>query len=375
METLDLIRKVDFFSKLTEKDLSAISCYFEEVHYPKDSVIFEENTCGDSFFIIKQGQVEIIKRIEEHGSTEAELRMFEPYDYFGEMSLIDDYPRSATAKAYTDCILIRLSKDNFMQICLEHTTIIFSLIRTVSTRLRATNQRFVEIVDSLLKKSRMAAIGTAASKIVHDVKTPITVMILTADLISKLFPETTTFTEKIVKQAKSLDEMIREILDFARGEQSVLEMGEHDIDRFWEDATESYLPIAEQKEINIVFSNSMKNTVYFDAPRVKRVILNLVKNAVEAIPEKSTIQIQSFEEKNHWHVVIADNGPGIPEEIIDHLFEPFVTKGKKNGTGLGLAISQKLILDHKGSIGVTNQKDGGARFDITLPVNPFKLEK
>ena len=148
------------------------------------------------------------------------------------MALVDDFPRSATVRANTNATLLKMTKNVFIDLCMHYPMLLFNLMKTISHRLRSTNQKFVEIVDRMIKESRMAAIGTAASKIVHDIKTPITVMILTAELISTMYEETGEFTKKIISQAKELDAMIREILDFAKGEQSSLTLKEVNIDKF-----------------------------------------------------------------------------------------------------------------------------------------------
>lgn len=368
MDRISIIRNVDFFSELNEVEIDEVANLFELAEFNKGDIIFEEGTIGDCFYILIEGEVEIIKKLDEDGSTEAELRLFSPPEYFGEMSLVDESPRSATAKAHANIKTLRLMKENFMKICLEHPRVIFHLIKTISNRLRATNQRFVEIVDTLLKKNKMAAIGTAAAKIVHDIKTPITVIILTAQLIERVFPNTNDFTEKIVKQAKALDEMIREILDFARGEQSQLNLQENDIQAMLEDINETTEPMANDKKITIQIENSLTEMVVFDSAKIKRTIINLVKNAIEAIPEGGLIRIVSLKEDRQWKLSVIDNGSGIPEDILDKIFEPFVTKGKKGGTGLGLAICQKLVQDHHGSLVVYNPPEGGARFDLIMPI-------
>ncbi len=364
-----IIKQMDFFQNLSDDHINTILPYFQEKHYQKKEIVFEEYTPGDSFFIILEGEIEIYKHLSKTiETTQAELDILRPYSYFGEMSLVDDYPRSATVKARTNVVLLKMTKKDFIDICMQFPIVIFNLMRTISVRLRNTNQKFVEIVDQLIKESRMAAIGTAASKIVHDIKTPITVMILTAELISSLFDNSEKYTEKIVRQAKALDEMVREILDFARGEQSSLNLHPVVLDNFFRDVLESIGPIGNVKNIDITVNNIVNKPVVFDEGKFKRLIINIIKNAVEAIDENQKINIASSLMDDKWQVIIQDSGQGIPEDIIDSLFEPFVTKGKKGGTGLGLAISKKIVEDHNGSIQVSNTLGQGACFDIRIPL-------
>jgi signal transduction histidine kinase len=364
-----VIKDMDFFLNLTDEQVMSVASYFTEEEFIPGEIVFEEFTPGDSFFIILEGEIEIYKHLGQSvDTTQAKLDVLKPYSYFGEMSLVDDYPRSATARARTNVKLLKMTKRVFIDICMKYPMVIFNLMKTISHRLRNTNQKFVEIVDQMIKESRMAAIGSAASKIIHDIKTPITVMILTAELISNMFEDADTLTQKIVKQAKNLDEMIREILDFARGEQSSLDLKEVDLPCLFDDLESSIGAIASSKNIELIITNKITVPVVFDEGKLKRVIANLIKNAVEAIKENEKIYVTAEIEHNYFKVVIQDTGTGIPADIIDTIFEPFVTKGKKGGTGLGLAICKKIVEDHKGNISVSNLPNSGARFEMNIPL-------
>lgn len=364
-----VIKQMDFFVNMSDQDIETISSHFTTEEYIPGDIVFEEFTPGDSFFIILEGEIEIFKHLGKSiDTTQAELDVLRPYSYFGEMSLVDDFPRSATARAKTHATLLKMTKVEFIDLCMHYPMIIFNLMKTISHRLRNTNQKFVEIVDRMIKESRMAAIGTAASKIIHDIKTPITVIILTAELISNLYDEADNLTNKIVKQAKNLDEMIREILDFARGEQSSLALKEVDLNEFFEDVNVTMGAIAESRSITLTFVNEVPDTVIFDEGRLKRSVSNIIKNAIEAIDENESIWVKSEIEDNFFKITIQDSGKGIPPDLIDSIFEPFVTKGKKGGTGLGLAICNKIVQDHKGKLLVSNTPDSGACFQMYIPL-------
>lgn len=365
----EIVKNVDFFASLSPEEIDSILDKFKEVVFPKDTIIFEEFTYGDMFYIILEGEVRIYKHLTDTVESKyAELDCLIPYSYFGEMSLVDEYPRSASAKTSTDCKFLALCKDDFVEICLKYPKVIFNLIKTVSTRLRNTNQKFVQIIDQLIKESRMAAIGTAASKIVHDIKTPLTVIILTAELISTIYEETDKFTGKIIKQASNLDELVREILDYARGEQSSLTIQECNVNDLLEEVKSSVEPIAELKNIKLHFINTVDFNILIDVNKIKRTAINIIKNGIEAIDDNCEIFINSYSKNKTWRLTIRDTGAGIPVDLIDNIFEPFVTKGKKGGTGLGLAICKKIIEDHNGILSVNNHPEGGACFNIEIPL-------
>jgi two-component system NtrC family sensor kinase len=107
-----------------------------------------------------------------------------------------------------------------------------------------------------------------------------------------------------------------------------------------------------------------------DESKLRRVIGNLVNNAADVLHDRKVehpfIHISAWVENKQLMLAICDNGPGIPQDIMSTLFEPFVTKNKNNGTGLGLAIVKQYVLGHGGKISVTNNK--GAVFTIVLPL-------
>jgi signal transduction histidine kinase len=368
MNNLDLIRKVDFLKPLSEEAISEISRCFLEKNYAQGTVLFEENDQGNNFYLIKSGQVTLSKRLKVADNIEGEISVFSPCEYFGELSLIDEAPRSGTATVSEDSVLLIIEKQDFLNICQDYPQVMFNIIKTISRRLRETNDKYIKMWDELIVKSKMAAIGTAAGKIVHDIKTPITIIVLTAQMIARLHSGAESLTRKIVKQVTVLDEMVREILEFARGEQSELNIEELEMSGFISELEESIRPVAESNQIELLISNSVSTRVAFDSFRISRTLINLFKNGVEAFSgEPGRIEISARIENDKLLFSVSDNGSGIPEALLDKLFEPFVTHGKKSGTGLGLAICQKVINDHKGQIVASNRPQGGARFDITLP--------
>jgi len=102
--------------------------------------------------------------------------------------------------------------------------------------------------------------------------------------------------------------------------------------------------------------------------RVERVFVNLISNAIEVMPEGGEISISASAAEDTVIVEVRDTGPGVSPEIREHLFQPFVSSGKKNGLGLGLALSHQTILDHGGDMWVESEPGSGARFLFRLPV-------
>ena len=126
--------------------------------------------------------------------------------------------------------------------------------------------------------------------------------------------------------------------------------------------------IAEARNLNLVIDNQINKPVVFDEGRLKRCVSNVIKNAFEAIDEEESVFVTATLEDNFMKIEIQDTGKGIPEELIETIFEPFVTKGKKGGTGLGLAICKKIVEDHKGKLLVSNTPGSGACFKMFIPL-------
>ncbi len=372
MTNLDIIKQIDFLASLDEQAIRDIVEKFEEENHPKGTVLFRENDPGDCFYIIKSGKVSLTKKVSIEDDTVGELIFLQPYDFFGELALIDDETRSSTVTVTEDVSLLKINKQDFLSICKDYPNVLFSIVKTISKRLRETNDRYIQMWDALIKEKKLAAIGTAASKIVHDIKTPITIIVLTAELIEKLFDEASGFTQKIVKQVRVLDEMVREILEFARGKKSDLKICEIDLEHFFNELLEAMNPLAEVKNISLNLINSVKEKVFFDPIKIHHTIFNIFKNGVEAIGNQGgRIEIKAKIEDNQLHITFTNDGPQIPEKVLKQIFEPFVTSGKQSGTGLGLAICHKVIKDHNGDLTAENLKEGGVRFNIYLPRREF----
>lgn len=369
MDRIEFLRKVLIFEDLSDQKIEELAGFLIEIHKRKGEVIFNEGDPGNSLFIIQEGKVEITKQIREDLEQQAGITIFNAGDFFGEMAVIDEKPRSASARATEPTILLEMTKDDFFSICMTEPKVFLSLFKLVTMRIRDSNELLASVLDDMLKKNKLSAIGAAAAKIVHDIKTPITVIILTAQLMENLFPGTQRHVKKIVAQTYILDDMVREILDYAKGGKIVLDIRENDLDAIFNDINESLSLLSKDKFVRLHFENLVNDKVMFDTKRIKRTVTNLIKNAIEAMRDPGKVTITAEKVVDRLHISVSDTGPGIPTDIMEHLFEPFVTKGKANGTGLGLAIAYKVVTDHQGSITAMNLPEGGARFDIYLPFN------
>jgi nitrogen fixation/metabolism regulation signal transduction histidine kinase len=241
-----------------------------------------------------------------------------------------------------------------------------------------------EDITSMLQAHRYAAWGEVARRLAHEIKNPLTPIQLSAERLqrkyNKLLPETETdtlnkLTGTIVNQVEAMKEMVDEFSDYARTPALQLQM--HHFDSLLKEVLTMYQ--GHHEHHFHIESQDPSLMVRVDANRFRQVLHNLIKNAIEACEEAqhSVDLLISYQAKasrgRYWlELSVKDNGPGIPNNIIDTLFEPYATT-KPKGTGLGLAIVKKIIEEHGGHVWAENLADTGARIMIQLPLEEHRL--
>ncbi|MEO5343387.1 MAG: ATP-binding protein [Gammaproteobacteria bacterium SHHR-1] len=240
-------------------------------------------------------------------------------------------------------------------------------------------------VTTLLQAQKDAAWGGVARRLAHEIKNPLTPIQLSAErlrhkLLGKL-PEDEgqildRATRTITQQVESMKEMVNAFSDYARPPKMQAEP--IDFDRFVNEALDLYR-LADSGPPLEVRLKAGAARIEADPNRLRQVLVNLVKNAMEALEQAADGRVQvltRLAEQSESAVVeleVRDNGPGFSEQVLEHLFEPYMTT-KVKGTGLGLAIVKKIIEEHGGVIRAENRQDGGARIVINLPLLADKGE-
>jgi two-component system NtrC family sensor kinase len=226
-----------------------------------------------------------------------------------------------------------------------------------------------ELREKLLQKEKLSAVGKAVSMMMHDLRSPIKNIKVLTDMMRTELPQN-EYLDMIDECGVQASEILEDFMDFVK--ETPVKKLPVTIDKIIEDG----IKLAEPKNINgqvAIQTNIPTNlSVTGDESKLKRSIMNLVNNAIDALIDHKiinpAIDISAVADKkpNNVLITVRDNGLGIPNEIIKTLFDPFVTKQKANGTGLGLAIAKQYITAHGGEIKVSN--DTGAVFTITLPM-------
>lgn len=219
-------------------------------------------------------------------------------------------------------------------------------------------------------EERLTTIGRLLSSVIHDLKTPLTVISGYVQLMqnSNDAAQRQRYAELVLRQFDLIGAMQREVLEFARGEKSVLVRKVY-VQKFFEDVRDQLEADLGRRGVELVVDVQERGTARFDEGKMLRVVHNLARNAVEAMGTKGgkfVIKVTRDKEDSALVVSFSDTGPGIPKAIEHRLFQSFVTSGKKGGTGLGLAIVKKIAEEHGGSITVQSSSRG-ATFKLRIP--------
>lgn len=233
------------------------------------------------------------------------------------------------------------------------------------------------ILEEERKAERLAAIGQALSSVVHDLRTPLTLLSGYARLLSR--EDTSEKRQELrdlhKRQVEQLQVMIGEILAFAKGQRELFlrKVWVRDILADLEELLradtaerDDTTPPVDRKPIALIVHAAYKGAVRADDAKLKRALFNLAKNAREAMAETGgTLTLTAREDSGRVLFEVSDTGPGIPPEMEGRLFQSFATHGKESGTGLGLAIVKTIVEQHEGSLDVTTSP-AGTTFSIAL---------
>lgn len=235
-------------------------------------------------------------------------------------------------------------------------------------------------ITKLIQAQRNAAWGEVARRLAHEIKNPLTPIQLCAERLRHKFLDKMDekdrevldkATHTIVQQVETLKEMIKAFSDYAR--MPNLQLKPTNLNAIIKEVVELYSTDAGGGQIQLQLETTVP-PIEADDGRLRQLLHNLIKNALEAVLQKNTALLQISTrcmEKEACRFVelrVQDNGPGIPEALVGQIFEPYVTT-KPKGTGLGLAIVKKIVEEHGGMIWAENGENHGACFVIRLPVN------
>lgn len=219
----------------------------------------------------------------------------------------------------------------------------------------------------LREAENLAAMGRATAMIAHDLKTPLITIAGLARRLTGKIPPASSEGEKVMvirQQAERLEKLVMDMLFFAKPMELRLESA--DLCHLLIEAKKAIQETMKNNEVNIDLPSEAPCTCHLDHEKMMLVIVNLFSNAIEASVADENISVSLQDDSEKISIEISDRGTGIPENIKENIFEPFVT-GKPKGTGLGLPICRKIVEAHSGHLEYSNNAEGGTTFRILLP--------
>jgi signal transduction histidine kinase len=238
-----------------------------------------------------------------------------------------------------------------------------------TAELVATHQRLVH-------QERVAALGRAAAEVAHEVKNPLAGLLLYSlhlrDMLEKPSPQV-ALVDKIVDTINHLNRRIEHILGFARPLSLTAHSG--NLNQIINDILELLRSQVTANKIEVRLSLDEQNASWMiDESSMRGALMNLIVNAVEAMPEGGTLSIDSKWTEETLQLEITDTGGGIADDQIKKIFEPFYTT-KEQGLGLGMPYAKKIIEEHGGSVSLNTKSGEGTTIRITLPANREEVER
>ncbi len=226
------------------------------------------------------------------------------------------------------------------------------------------------IEDEIELSRRLAAIGRLTSGVAHEVKNPINAIVVHLEVLrqkqKEIDPDTQRHMDVIGSEIQRLDRVVQMLVDFTRPVD--LRLSEMDLRKLVDEVVMLAAPAAERHKVRIERQASQDPLpARMDSDLVKQAILNIVLNGVQAMPEGGTLRLATRRDGDGAMITVRDQGPGIPEEIRDKVFNLYFTT-KKNGSGIGLAMAYRVVQLHHGSVEFTSITGRGTTFYLRFPL-------
>jgi PAS domain S-box-containing protein len=240
------------------------------------------------------------------------------------------------------------------------------------TAQKAAEQERARLEGSLRAGETMAAIGTVAAGVAHEVRNPLFGISSMLDALDASFPdrpELAPFVDRLRAQVVRVSELMSDLLEYGRPARQ--DLAPTPLGPVLAEAVANCTPTTDRHAVAVQtgFDADALPAVAMDRRRLVRVFQNLLENAAQHTAAGELVQLAAQAEGGGAWVAcrIVDRGPGIPEDHLPRLFEPFFTR-RRGGTGLGLSIVQRIVQEHGGTIAAENGARGGAVFTVRLPV-------
>ncbi|HSG42096.1 MAG TPA: ATP-binding protein [Anaerolineales bacterium] len=392
------------FQGLDDDELQEIAGLTEFNTYPPDHILCYEGAIEDVFYILAEGNVIISKKVGED-KTERVLRVGEKGDIIGEMSMIQNLPRSATVRTTTECTVLEMERQDFEAILSRNPRMAIDIIRITLDRMRSNDKTMIEDLQKSnkilrqLDRNKLEFIQVAA----HELRTPLTVLKGYVNVLRSFAGSDTNASlgdviQGIFKGTERITEVVNLMLDVTRIDSDTLKAASVPVSlkHVIEDLVKKDLgkAIAERK-IKIVLEHP-EEAPYFkgDPGLIQKALYQLIVNAVKYTPNTGTVTVSTHittmdNDIPCVEIAVKDQGIGLDTEHHELIFEKFYQVGgvelhssgkttfKGGGPGLGLAIVRGVARAHGGKVWVESaghdeEKFHGSTFYLQLPLQETK---
>jgi len=223
--------------------------------------------------------------------------------------------------------------------------------------------------EDLIRQERIATIGRLATSIVHDLRNPLAAIYGGAEMLVDTdlsVEQSKRLASNIYKASRRIKELLQELVDVARS--ATRPAASCHLGDILHAASERVASDAAGQSVSIAIDVPNDVDVIVDRDRLIRVFLNLINNALDAMPNGGKLDIRARREDQSVIILVDDTGPGLSSEVWATLFQPFASFGKKNGLGIGLALARQTVLEHGGDLWAERSAAPGARFCVRLPL-------
>ncbi len=383
----DFLRYAYFFRDLDESVIDAVARVCGEISFPSGEVIFREGEQGHTLFIVLAGEVGVWKHYGE--KDESLLACYQTGRIFGEMALVDELPRSATAVTTQDSQLLYLRRGDFADLVRKYPDLALSIMRSMSAIVRESNDSFVadlyhrnqelenayrkleEAQSELLTHERLSNLGKMSNMILHDIRNPVSVLRGYADTLAMNADDPVRvreFAGRVKAEADRLGHLSGELLDYARGEIR-LDLSVSTPADVIKTAVGYLAEELQRRRIEVITTVRNNTAVVVDFQRIVRALLNLLDNAGKACSDGGTVTITVERTEKSWILQVEDTGEGMPPDISKRIFEPFFSRSSRGGSGLGLVIVRNTVEAHGGTLKVHSVQGEGTTFTVEIPIH------
>ena len=377
---IDVLRRA--FPGIPESEAEEMISAGKVREYPPDTVLCHEGAIESTFYIILDGEVQVTKFIND---AEARfLKYLEPGDFFGEMALIQNSPRSATVMTKVPTTVLEINKEAFTDLFKRSTSVSLALAREVSRRLRENNEMAIEDLRIKAKEladayQQLAELDYARREflttIAHELRTPLTAAsgFLQVIRMGELQEESSNAAlDTVTRNIQDIITLTNDILFLQEMDLILPEFQMTDVGGLVAHAVEQERTRAERNGVGFII-NIAPNipAISADSKSLERAIIAILDNAIKFSPEGGDVIIDVGHADSHVWVTVTDHGVGIPHEMMPRIFERFFHMDQVGvhmfrGLGLGLSIARQVIEQHGGMIDVKSTLSKGSTFTIWL---------